>query len=92
MTVFLYLNDVEAGGGTRFTDLDGLVVEAKRGRALIWPSVLNDDPSKKDRRTHHEALPVEEGLKYGANAWVRSLHVFVCERIYRESCCVVCAS
>lgn len=68
LTVFLYLNTVEEGGGTRFTDLD-ITVEARRGRALLWPSVLNDKPSEKDRRTHHEALPVIKGIKYGANGW-----------------------
>jgi prolyl 4-hydroxylase len=70
LTVFLYLNDVEAGGGTHFTDLD-ITVMPKRGRALIWPSVFDNDPRLKDARTHHEALPVEKGIKYGANAWVR---------------------
>ena len=28
------------------------------GRALLWPSVLNDQPNQKDPRTFHEALPV----------------------------------
>ena len=69
LTVFLYLNDVEAGGGTHFSRLKQTVMP-KRGRAVIWPSVLNDDPNKKDRQTDHEALPVEAGIKYGANAWV----------------------
>ena len=42
----------------------------KRGRVLIWPSVLDDDPNEKDDRTDHQALPVEAGKKYGANAWL----------------------
>jgi len=57
------LNDVEAGGGTRFSLLNH-TVEAKRGRVLLWPSVLDSDPNKKDGRTDHEALPVEAGVKY----------------------------
>ena len=69
LTVFLYLNTVPAGGGTRFTDLN-ITVEAKQGRAVVWPSVLDSDPTRKDPRTHHEALSVEKGIKYGANAWV----------------------
>lgn len=69
LTVFLYLNDVEAGGGTHFPLLNQ-TVHPKRGRALLWPSVLNDDPDQKDNLTEHEALPVEAGVKYGANAWV----------------------
>ncbi|OEU19820.1 hypothetical protein FRACYDRAFT_224545 [Fragilariopsis cylindrus CCMP1102] len=69
LTVYLYLNDVEAGGGTNFPELD-LTVMPKRGRVLIWPSVLDDDPNEKDDRTDHQALPVEAGKKYGANAWL----------------------
>jgi prolyl 4-hydroxylase len=69
LTVFLYLSDVEEGGGTNFPKLD-LTVEPKRGRALIWPSVLDEDPHEIDQRTDHQALPVVKGLKYGANAWL----------------------
>ena len=69
LTVFLYLNDVEEGGGTNFPGLD-LTVESKRGRALIWPSVLDENPHEMDPRTNHQALPVIKGLKYGANAWL----------------------
>jgi len=68
LTVFLYLNDVEEGGKTGFADL-GIKVEANRGRALLWPNVLDDSPNERDRRTRHEALPVLKGVKYGANAW-----------------------
>lgn len=67
-TFFLYLNDVEAGGGTHFDELD-LTVMPKTGRALVWPSVLDANPNEKDGRTTHAALPVDVGLKYAANAW-----------------------
>jgi prolyl 4-hydroxylase len=66
--VYLYLNDVDAGGGTNFDTLD-LTVLPKRGRALLWPSVLDSAPNDTDGRTSHQALPVEAGVKYGANAW-----------------------
>mmetsp|Transcript_50312 Transcript_50312/g.56216 ORF Transcript_50312/g.56216 Transcript_50312/m.56216 type:complete len:461 (+) Transcript_50312:20-1402(+) len=69
LTLYLYLNDVEAGGGTNFPDLN-LTVMPKRGQVLIWPSVLDDNPNEKDDRTDHQALPVEAGIKYGANAWL----------------------
>jgi prolyl 4-hydroxylase len=72
LTFFLYLSDVEAGGGTRFTDLD-ITVSPKVGRALLWPSVLNSEPMNKDSRTMHEALPVIAGTKFAANGWV---HMF----------------
>lgn len=68
ITIYLYLNDVEAGGGTNFPDLN-ITVMPKRGRVLIWPSVLNNEPNEIDDRTYHQALPVEAGIKYGANAW-----------------------
>jgi prolyl 4-hydroxylase len=69
LTFFLYLNDVDAGGGTEFPIL-GFTIQPKKGRAVIWPSVLNEDPNAMDARTDHGALPVEEGIKYGANAWI----------------------
>ena len=69
LTVFLYLNDVEEGGGTNFPQLD-LTVQPKKGMALVWPSVLDESPDDKDPRTEHGALPVEKGIKYGANAWI----------------------
>jgi prolyl 4-hydroxylase len=64
LTVYLYLNDVEAGGGTNFDEL-GITVFPKIGRALLWPSVFNDEPNEQDLRTSHQALPVEKGIKYG---------------------------
>lgn len=42
----------------------------QRGRAALWPSVLDDDPNEKDSRTDHQAMPVIKGEKYGANAWL----------------------
>mmetsp|Transcript_12439 Transcript_12439/g.19152 ORF Transcript_12439/g.19152 Transcript_12439/m.19152 type:complete len:543 (-) Transcript_12439:630-2258(-) len=75
LTLFLYLNDVTEGGGTGFPLVNngkGIVVQPKRGNALLWPSVLDEDPEDKDGRTEHEALPVLKGIKYGANAWIHS--------------------
>lgn len=68
LTVYLYLNDVEEGGGTEFDKLD-ITVMPKKGMAVLWPSVLNHDTMVKDDRTSHAALPVIKGVKYGANAW-----------------------
>ena len=70
MTFFMYLNDVEEGGGTQFPRLGPLTVFPKKGRALIWPSVLDGDPNKRDDRMRHQALPVKKGVKFGANAWI----------------------
>jgi len=76
ITFFLYLNDVTEGGSTRLTDITGddggifLDIQPKKGMALLWPSVLDEDPSAMDDRTYHEALAVLKGRKYGANAWL----------------------
>ncbi len=69
LTAFLYLNDVDAGGGTNFPGLN-LTVMPKKGKMLLWPSVLNEDPNRKDYRTDHQALDVEAGVKYAANSWI----------------------
>jgi hypothetical protein len=42
----------------------------KKGRAVLWPSVYNSEPMNSDERFMHQALPVNAGLKFGANAWV----------------------
>ena len=72
LTFFLYLSDVEAGGGTNFPQLD-LTVDPEKGRALLWPSTLDSDPMKIDSRMMHQALEVEEGVKFAANGWI---HMF----------------
>jgi len=69
LTFFLYLSDVEAGGATSFPKL-GIDVMPKKGKALLWPSVLDSNLEKIDSRTHHAALKVEKGTKFAANAWM----------------------
>jgi len=69
LTFFLYLSDVEEGGATRFSRL-GLDVSPKKGRALVWPSVMNDDPAMWDKRMYHEARDVIRGEKRAANHWI----------------------
>ena len=48
-TLFMYLNDVPEGGGTRFTDLPSgpVTFQPQRGKAILWPSVLESDPDKR---------------------------------------------
>ena len=68
LTVFFYLNTAaDGGGGTRFPALN-LTVAPVRGRAVVWPSVLNEHPDRIDARTNHQALPALS-TKYGANVW-----------------------
>lgn len=72
LTFFIYFNEVEEGGETRFPRLNGLKVEPRKGRVLVWPSVLDEDLYKEDIRTTHEAMPVVRGKKYAANAWIHT--------------------
>jgi len=68
-TFFLYLSDVEEGGGTNFPYINKTVYPRK-GSAVLWPHGLDSDPRTKDTRTHHEAMPVLKGQKWGANYWI----------------------
>ena len=77
-TFFLYLSDVEEGGGTRFPHIknpDGtpLIVQPKRGSAVWWPHGMEHNLWQKDDRTHHEAMPVIKGLKRAANYWIHGM-------------------
>jgi hypothetical protein len=93
-TLFLYLSDVEEGGGTAFNRLKGtntetgaeevpLVVQPAVGRAVLWPSVRDGDPFKKDPRTNHEAKPVISGTKFAANAWI---HMYDFKAPFKVGC------
>lgn len=68
-TFFVYLTDVEEGGGTSFPKLE-LAVQPKRGRAVLFQDTRDSDPEFSEVRTEHEALPVTKGLKRGLNVWL----------------------
>lgn len=66
-TFYIYLNDVEEGGETEFTDL-GIKAMPATGRAIVWPDVQYNPPRYAEHpRTNHAALPVIRGVKYGTN-------------------------
>ncbi|CAK0889426.1 unnamed protein product [Prorocentrum cordatum] len=71
LTLFVYLNTVPEGGETHFPRL-GLNVSARKGRAVLWPDVLDSDPFAADERYKHESMPVGPGgvVKYAVNIWV----------------------
>ena len=71
LTIFLYLNDVNDGGGTNFPYLN-ITVQPVRGRAVLWPSVFDHKPHTQDDRTMHQSLEVlgNDTVKYGANVWI----------------------
>ena len=74
LTFFMYLSDVDEGGGTNFPNV-GITFKPKKGRVILWPNVLNDNNMEDDPSTEHQALPVIKGTKYAANAWIH-LHDF----------------
>lgn len=67
-TFVLYLNDVEAGGGTLFPKL-GLEVSPKKGGAVFFANV--DAHGVPDQLTLHGGSPVVSGVKFVANKWLR---------------------
>jgi prolyl 4-hydroxylase len=70
LTVFFYLNTPTEGGGTNFPALaQDLTVQPVRGRAVLWPSVLDQEPNTRDERTVHQALPAGT-TKYAMNVWL----------------------
>lgn len=69
-------------GATNFTRLN-LTVVPKRGSAILWPSVLSDDPWVTDERTRHESLPVVRGTKFAANFWI---HMFEFQDAHNRGC------
>eukprot|EP00041_Stephanoeca_diplocostata_P021685 m.508831 g.508831 ORF g.508831 m.508831 type:complete len:403 (-) comp21887_c1_seq4:1632-2840(-) len=73
LTAFVYFNDVEGGGATRFVQLGGgrdIQVKPKIGRMVLWPSMKDSDSDITDDRTTHEAMNVTAGRKEAANLWV----------------------
>lgn len=67
-TFVIYLNDVEAGGGTLFPML-GLEVAPKKGGAVFFCNV--DAQGIPDQLTLHGGSPVVSGVKFVANKWLR---------------------
>ncbi len=68
VTCLVYLNDVEAGGGTRFPKLD-LEVSPKAGRMVIFHNVEDGDYSRPHPASLHGGEPVHAGEKWAMNIW-----------------------
>jgi prolyl 4-hydroxylase len=67
-TAMVYLNDVEAGGATRFKAIDK-IVQPETGKLLAW-SNLRADGSPNPSTIHH-AMKVRAGTKYVVTQWFR---------------------
>lgn len=69
VTALIYLNDVEAGGGTGFPKLE-LEVDPKPGRLCIFHDLI-PGRSNRHRDSLHGGLPVVAGEKWACNLWFR---------------------
>ncbi|PEQ10859.1 oxygenase [Novosphingobium sp. PC22D] len=67
-TFLTYLNDVEAGGTTRFPALDKLI-QPERGMLVCWNNLRPDGSPNPD--TLHHAMKVRRGMKYVVTRWYR---------------------
>ena len=78
-TGLCYLNDVEEGGGTKFTKLN-TEVAAKKGRLLVFKNTL-DGTHVRHPLSEHAGMPVLKGEKYAFNLWFRE---YPRNKLYRE--------
>ena len=67
-TAMVYLNDVEAGGATRFKTL-GKTIQPERGKLLSWNNLLADGVP--NPATLHQGMKVRSGTKYILTKWWR---------------------
>lgn len=67
-TFMIYLNDVEAGGATRFKVIDKLI-QPECGKLVCWNNRRPDGTV--NPATLHHAMKVRKGLKYVVTKWYR---------------------
>ena len=68
-TAMAYLNAVEQGGATHFTEV-GIQIEPKPGVLLLWNNALPD--GRPNEGTMHAGTPVVKGAKYVITKWYRT--------------------
>lgn len=67
-TFMVYLNDVAAGGATRFKAIDK-TIRPEQGKLVCWNN--RDAQGGVNHATLHHALKVRAGLKYVVTKWYR---------------------
>ena len=67
-TIMLYLNAVEAGGTTRFRNIDK-IVQPEMGKLLAWNNRLPGGGV--NPATLHHGMKVRKGMKYVITQWYR---------------------
>ena len=70
-TFFVYLNNVEKGGETSFSEA-GIKVKPKRGKGILWRNTLRDGSGITNINSMHAGLPPIKGEKWAMNLWVRT--------------------
>jgi len=68
VTIIMYLNTVEQGGGTSFPEL-GLEFLPEKGAALMFSSLTRD--GRLQSQSLHGGTPVTAGVKWIATRWIR---------------------
>ncbi|KWV92611.1 2OG-Fe(II) oxygenase [Erythrobacter sp. YT30] len=68
-TAMAYLNNVEEGGGTHFTEL-GINIEPKAGVLLVWNNATPE--GMPNEALMHAGTPVVKGTKYVITKWYRT--------------------
>ena len=68
-SVIVYLNDVIAGGETKFENAE-ITIQPKRGRLVFWNNLQQNGFPNHDAL--HQACPVEKGDKTILTLWFRS--------------------
>jgi prolyl 4-hydroxylase len=67
-TFMIYLNDVAAGGATRFREI-GKTIQPESGKLLAWNNRLAD--GRPNPATLHHGMKVRKGVKYVITRWYR---------------------
>ena len=70
-TFMVYLNEVEAGGGTRFAAARK-IVQPETGKLLAWNNRRPD--GRPNPNTLHHGMKVRKGVKYVITKWYRERH------------------
>jgi prolyl 4-hydroxylase len=67
-TFMIYLNEVEAGGATRFKAIDKMF-QPERGKLVCWNNRRED--GRENPNTLHHGMKVRKGVKYVITKWYR---------------------
>ncbi|OCC24905.1 oxygenase [Croceicoccus estronivorus] len=67
-TAMIYLNEPDAGGGTRFREI-GKIFQPETGKLLSWNNRLPD--GRVNSATLHHGMKVRKGVKYVITKWYR---------------------